>query len=237
MEDMDAKTATETARAVQEVSKFGTRSVEAVEKFGSFVAKYIDGPLTIGKQIVEDHLRYVRWEREQRLMQRAQTFMVQAGIERPTRPIPLKLAAPLFQAATLEEDDTLQDVWAALLVNGANANSGIDLSRTHIDILERLSSYEANLLTQIYSVDVNMALHGGVLTEGLPHFARLGMPLTKGGLDQAKEPSMDVQLALANLARLGCISLQTTWEGSQVFGEVFHTVLGKNFITACTLVR
>jgi hypothetical protein len=234
MQAMEPKTTNEMAKAAQEVAKFGTRSVEAVEKFGSFVAAYVHGPLTIGKQIIEDHLRYVRWEREQRLMERAQEFMEQAKIDKPTRPLPLKLAAPLFQAATLEEDNNLQDLWAALLVNGANESSGIDLNRTHIDILERLTSFEAKILAAIYSADVLKA-YTGIRTEGLPNYVIDAPVLTRNDPNRGKEPSDEVQLALANLARLGCISLPTTWDGGQVFCEVFQTVLGKNFIAACTL--
>jgi hypothetical protein len=233
MADIESKTVIEIAKAVQEASKFGSRGVEAVEKLGSFVAKYVDGPLAVGMQIVEDRLRYVRWERGQRLMLRAQAFMQQAGIDRPTRPIPLKLAVPLFQAATLEDDDDLQDVWAALLVNAANENSGIDLRRTHIDILERLTAFEAKILSTIYRVEIP-AGHTGVLTEGLPEYAAVASPLT-GSDNQGSEPSEEVQLALSNLLRIGCLSLETTWNGNQIFREVFPTVLGKNFIAACTL--
>jgi hypothetical protein len=167
-------------------------------------------------------------------MLRAQAFMQQAKLDHPTRPIPLNIAVPLFQAATLEENDDLQDIWAALLVNGANEESGVFLRRTHIDILERLSPLDARVLSAIYSVDVP-APHVGILTAGLPERAVANN--TPPGIDsESPEPSEEVQLSLSNLARLGCVSLGTTWKGNQIFRDVFHTVLGKDFIRACTLL-
>lgn len=50
----------------------------------------------------------------------------------------------------MEEDDTLQEMWARLLVNAAT-DSGIELKRVYIDILERLSSFEARILDRIYN--------------------------------------------------------------------------------------
>jgi hypothetical protein len=36
---------------------------------------------------------------------------------------------PLLENATLEEDEDLQDIWARLLVNSADASSGIEPRR------------------------------------------------------------------------------------------------------------
>ena len=62
-------------------------------------------------------------------MQRADAMLESIGLNGPNRAIPLKIAIPLFQAASLEDDDYLQDLWAKLLVNGGNAESGIDIKR------------------------------------------------------------------------------------------------------------
>lgn len=42
-------------------------------------------------------------------------------------------------------------------------------------------------------------------------------------------------LSLANLARLGCISIQKSWGGGEIFKLVNPTLLGKSFVEACTL--
>ena len=45
-------------------------------------------------------------------MDRANDFMTQRGSQLIRRPVPLNVAIPLFEAASLEEDDDLQDLWA-----------------------------------------------------------------------------------------------------------------------------
>ena len=45
-------------------------------------------------------------------MQRAEQLLLEAGLSNPTRAIALKLAVPLLEAASLEDDDYLQDLWA-----------------------------------------------------------------------------------------------------------------------------
>ena len=113
----------ETAKAVQEVAKTTGKAIDAGKEFGGFISRYIAGSIEQGMGIFEDKLKYIRWERQVRFMRRANQLMKQLGLTQPTRPIPLKLALPLFEAASLEDDDYLQDLWARLLVNAANAET------------------------------------------------------------------------------------------------------------------
>ena len=62
--------------------------------------------------LFEDRLMYARWERQMRLMSRAEEFLKKSGLFAPTRAVPLKLAVPLLQAVILEDNDELQDRWA-----------------------------------------------------------------------------------------------------------------------------
>lgn len=114
----------ESAKAVQEIAKTTGKAIDAGEKFGVFISRFISGPLEQGMGIFEDKLKYMRWERQVRLMQRADQLMKEICLDKPTRSIPLKLAVPLLEAASLEDDDTLQDLWARLLVNAANSAAG-----------------------------------------------------------------------------------------------------------------
>lgn len=228
----DEKPVTETAKAVQEVAKTAGKAIDASEKFGGFISRFISGSLEQGMGIFEDKLKYMRWERQLRLMKRAEQMMSELGIEGPTRAIPLKLAVPLLQAASFEDDDYLQDLWARLLVNGANASSGVDLQRAYIDILERLTPLEAVILEKIYSLPFNRTQHEGVVTEYLPSMATIAKEEKR---EELREPTEEVKLALANLARLGCVSFARSWGGGEIFTTVNPTLLGRSFVEACTL--
>ena len=218
----------ESAKAVQETAKATGKAIDASRDLGAFVARFIGGPLEQASLIVEDKLRYMRWERQVRFMGRAQELLEDVGLSEPTRAVPMKVAIPLLQAASLEEDDDLQDIWARLLVNAANADSGVDVHRMFITILEDFGQLEAVLLQAVYGAPAEIA------EEGIPT-ARL--PTSYIDLPAGSEPELpseSVQLAIWNLIRLGCLASVQLWDGPTI-GKVNITTLGTRLIEACTL--
>ncbi|TKR53663.1 DUF4393 domain-containing protein [Allopusillimonas ginsengisoli] len=219
----------EEAKAVQEVAKTTGKAIDAARETGGFIAKFVSGPLEQGMGIFEDRLRYMRWERQIRLMQRAQDLLQLVGLSTPTRPVPLKLAIPIMQGASLEENDDLQDRWAALLVNAANANFHSEVRRSYVAILEQLEPLDASILDALYSLPFEQSQHDGIVTQKLPESAYIA---------EEKEqnfplPSADIVISLSNLARLGCLRPGMTWGGGESFGRVNPTVAGKAFVEAC----
>lgn len=231
---MSTDPGSETAKAVQEVAKASGKAVEAGQSFGRFIARFVAGSLEQGMGIFEDRLRYMRWERQVRLMQRAEQLMKEIGLEKPSRAIPLKLAVPLLEAASLEDDDHLQDMWARLLVNAANSGSKVSLQRAYISILEQITAFEAHILQKIYALPYEKTQHNGVVVGNLPDSVEAGVE-NRTSDDHLPEPREDVTLALANLARLGCVAIQKSMGGGELFKEINPTLLGKTFVEACTL--
>ncbi|MCY4641507.1 MAG: Abi-alpha family protein [Gammaproteobacteria bacterium] len=225
----ESKEAIESSKAIQEMAKTGGKVVGLVRDFGKFIAKYIDGPVEQGVGIFEDKLHYMRFERQVRYMERVNQLMASLGKDVPTKAIPLKLAVPLFQAASLEDDDYLQDMWARLLVNASISERGMELRRAHIDILERLSHLEVLILEKIYSLPADKIKGSSIITGQLPD------AVSVEGKDQEKlvSPNEEVTMALANLDRLGCIKLPTTWDGAEIFTSVCPTVMGESLVKAC----
>ena len=223
----------EESEALQEVAKATGKGIDAVREAGGFIARYVAGPLEEGVGILHDRLKYVRWERQVRLMQRADQFLREAGLAAPSRGVPLKIAIPLLQAATIEDDDSLQDLFAALLVNAANAGSGVEVHRSFIEILSQITPIEARILNVIYSLPFDKARHAGITTDALPNSARI---LDKN--EEAKQqPSDEIALALGNLVRVGCVKIPGTWGGGETFSSVNPTLLGREFVRACTVPR
>ena len=196
---------TESAKAAQEIAKTTGKAVDAAREAGGFIARVISGPLEQGIGIFEDKLRYLRWERLVRLMQRESEVLKELGLQAPTRPVPLKIIIPLLQAASVEEDETLQDRWVNLLVNAANASCGIEIRRAYIVILEQISPLEAKILDVIYSVPFEQTQHEGIVTSSLPDSARVMREEDKKS--PQPDPSAEVMLALSNLERVDCLRL------------------------------
>ena len=154
----------EESKAVQEVAKTAGKAIDAGTKFGDFISTFISGSLEQGMGIFEDKLKYLRWENQQRLMIRAADFMNKAKLDGPTKVLPLKIAVPFFQGASLEDNNEIQDLWAQLLVNASNEKSGIELKRIYIDILERLTSSQAKILEILYSFPFEETKGVGILS-------------------------------------------------------------------------
>lgn len=208
------------------------KAMDMAEKAGGFIAPLIKGTLAEGIGIFEDKLKYARWERQVRLMERANIFMEEHGIW-VENPIPLKLAIPLLEGASLEADDDLQDRWVKLIVNSVRED-GIELKRVYIDILERLSPLEAKILDIIYQLPFEQYRHSRLKTFELPE------RISVMGEGEHREPPLlneEVELALVNLARLGCIASAKTIGGGELFSAVNMTLLGRRFYESCTLER
>ena len=70
----DEDLGSETAKAIQEVAKTTGKAIDASEKFGTFFSRFAQGSLEQCMGIFEDKLKYMRWERQLRLIKRAETL-------------------------------------------------------------------------------------------------------------------------------------------------------------------
>lgn len=130
--------AKEVAKATGEVAKASGKAIDASREAGGFLARFIQGPLEQVSGIIEDQLKYFRWKRGHRLLDRANQFLKDRGLTGPTRTVPLKIAVEIMREGSQEENDELQDRWAQLLVNAADADSGVDVRPMYLGTLKDL---------------------------------------------------------------------------------------------------
>jgi hypothetical protein len=221
------------AKAIEETAKATGKTVDAVSKFGGFIAKYTHAPLEAGFGIISDKLNYMRWERQLRFQQRSEELLRSVGLQQPTRAVPLQFAVPLLQAASLEENDSLQDLWAALLVNAARTESAVEPRRAYISILEQLTYLDATVLSAIFTLPNNGLDDRAALTASLPNECRLWRE--GDDLNTMNFPPKEITLSLANLVRIGCLDAEEDWSGKKDYRQVYRTVLGQAFFLAVTL--
>jgi hypothetical protein len=111
-----------------------------------------------GDEIAETAVLNIRfWKIKQaaRLAQRLEEYLRPLGINR--RPVALKLLLPSFEYAALEEDDDLQDYWAALLASAADSRVPA-VHPSFPEILKQLTARDARLLKLLN--EVQAATHG-----------------------------------------------------------------------------
>jgi hypothetical protein len=72
--------------------------------------------------MLSDRLRFMRWERQLRLRDRMLEVVRERRIEGQFNIVPPKLALPIIEYGSLEEDDELQGLWAHLLASALDPN-------------------------------------------------------------------------------------------------------------------
>jgi len=172
---------------------------------------------------LQDHVKVYRLRRQIRLLQKTQEILDNAGIE-PGR-VPLKLLGTIIDNATLEEDDSLQDMWAALLANNAMGNGH---EAIFPEILRQLSSADAYLLRkcfqEVLDSPLSLATCRYPITESLQQWG-----------ENIKSRRNDIPispLSVENLKRLGLISLANIYVNNIGSAPEF-TRIGFEFMCAC----
>jgi hypothetical protein len=92
--------------------------------------------------MAEDQFKVWRAKRQVRLREQFQEFLFDRGLDAPTRSIAPAFMLPLIERASLEADDALQDVWAMLLANAADADCSTEMRMAFISMLSEMTSLD-----------------------------------------------------------------------------------------------
>jgi hypothetical protein len=198
------------AKATEATADASKEAIQASRDLGRFLS----GPAREVVGMLCDHLRVVRFERRVRLAERVRQFLAERGMAGPTRTIPLKIGLPLLDNATLEEDNELQDVWATLLVNGGDADSGIEMRRAFVSVLAEMTALDVQNLAAIQQASPGNPDGSSVAvwTSRLPKEAILVHRRPADVVNS--DPTPEVLTSLSNLERLGVFTPSVTTVGS-----------------------
>ena len=212
----------ETAKAIQEVAKATPAVIEA----GTELARWVSSVLgTIPEDIVGlsfgDYLKELRTRNLDRLRGKTKDILRQRGVEQP-EPIAPKVAIPAFEAASMETNEELQDLWANLFANAMDPTKDASLRHRFIETLKQLEPIDALVLNAF--VKVSEKTDGGSF-EGNALFEEV--VLRRG----------QVALSVQNLENLGCVTRRAIgkrFATDQYLGDQFSlTPLGDELHIAC----
>lgn len=114
---------------------------------GEIISKLLGPAITEGGELFADKIRFVRFKNQISILNKVQKLLDENGLT--PKQIPIKLSFPLFDNATLEEDPTLQEMWAELIMNASVSDYREGLHKVCISILSDLSPIEALVLESI----------------------------------------------------------------------------------------
>lgn len=229
--------AEEIAKAVQKASDLGIKAIESGEKVGGFFAQVFKEPITEVAGMLTDRLKFARWKRLVEMQSQVNEILSSRKIS-DTRSVPPKLALPLLEEASLEDDTSLQNLWNHLLANAMDPGFSGDLRTGFIEMIKGLTAKDAQVLEFFYSV---------LKTENRldPLESVIQYSLKKEQIMQSLSiTEANYQVSAFNLMRIQCIApavLKTTGisfgdEATTIYkgiDAVTLTPLGVKFAQAC----
>lgn len=175
--------------------------------------------------IIGDYLRELRIKNLERLSRK---FNEQREKNKTIRPIHPKLGLPLLNAASLEENEVLQDFWVRLLLNATDADFTSEIRVAFIDIIKTLTPIDAQILKLIYSSVTPQELAGNTSIQ-------ISINRTQA-MNDLRIDSLTCDASLDNLERCQLISRpDPMWCETDEDGSVIKilTALGILFVRAC----
>lgn len=113
-----------------------------------FVGKLVNPAFEEGGGIIQDTIKFWRFKNQINIILKAKKFLEEKKIE-PIKVLPKTLVS-ILENGSLEEGDTIQDKWAALLANAADPGKRYSVKPSFAEILKELSPLEVVLLDKMF---------------------------------------------------------------------------------------
>lgn len=110
-----------------------------------FIGAVLGKPANELGEWVSDSIRGKRFETQLKIFTKAKQLTEDSGLKPST--INLKVLVPLLENGSLEDDESIIDMWAHLLANASTSN---DVRTSYIAILKELEPAEAKIMQYIY---------------------------------------------------------------------------------------
>lgn len=113
-----------------------------------FVGKLINPALNEGGGIIQDTIKFWRFKNQINIILKAKRFLEEKGIE-PQKVLPKTLVS-ILENGSLEENENMQNKWAALLANAADPDRRYSVKPSFAEILKQLSPLEVFSLDKMF---------------------------------------------------------------------------------------
>jgi len=184
---MNDKITQQIAATTQEVASLA-------KKVGGFLNKVVgDAAMELGGA-AHDWSRLIRYKNLLRINDKIEEIHRSRKLEGKSIPIPPRYAIPLLQAASAEDDGTIQGMWAGLIANASDPNGRLEPKKIFIDILSSAEPLDIQILDY-------MSRQNWLMFRDVPNGGISVEKLTQ----ELKSSEKEIWLSLQNLHRLGCI--------------------------------
>ncbi|MBB3460609.1 Abi-alpha family protein [Rhizobium sp. BK377] len=229
----EAKAIQESAKAVQEVAKTAATYQPSIHELGSFFGRLMT-TVEQGSGLIADYIKGRRFELAVKQEARIKALMEERGIK-TIRPMPLSTAVPLIDAATLEDNEDIAEMFANLIVSHIHKESDTYVPKQFTETLKQLSPFQAAVLKAMGDAPEKSRNASGMMyTAPLPnHYWDAPKPYDR----DVPGPDRNLLVALASLQQVGCIEGSATMGGYRMLTQALVTEFGRAFLDAVAPTR
>lgn len=207
------KAVEEVAKAIQEGAKLGQDGVKLAHAIGHSFDHYFGSAAIEMGYWVHDRVRLARLKIVGHQMDLVAKILTRRGVEKVSQ-IPFRVAAPLVEEMSLEDDEFLQRMWAGLLANSLDPGNDTEPRRNYVRILGGLDPLDAKLLSFLSRqgwelMKASWAPNANIRDDVGPQGFTVKRLSEELGVDES-----EVRASLLNLFSVGCIrdELDQPWE-------------------------
>jgi hypothetical protein len=187
--------------------------------FGTLINAFSSSPLAksageVWMSVVGDRIAAYRVRNAATLATKVQTELLKKGVSLKAEKLPEDCFLAWFETAAKSNDDTIQSMFARLLVNASQEDAGKALENRVLETVSRMTSASALVIDTIYS-DVpfpDVEVYSYVRSLSYPNSldeTLLGWPSDWAEtMISHRHPGIDVRDALEHLASLGIIRFE-----------------------------
>lgn len=159
----------------------------------TLIGKVVGRPASEVAELLADHVRAWRVSNLVALAQKTEEKLRSRGINVGIQALPTSLGFAVIEAASREDDDEIQDLWANLLANNSDPGLEVHINKTVIEVVRQLAATDARLLAFLAGQgwDLHTAISGGFDGDRISNEMQLS--------------SAETSIAINNLWRLGCL--------------------------------
>lgn len=223
---MSEETPKEIAKAAQEASKFGQKALEIWDTYLGEISR--DLIETVGYPV-----KTWKYKNLLKHFDKVRAIHDKRGLEGKPTPLPPRYAIQLIENVSREDNETIQNMWAALTANATDPSKQININKILIDVLSKLEPLDTDILNQFWELNFKA-------------FMRHGKPaimikfLIEDLSKKINASKTDIELSLQNLNRLGCIDIpkessedMPPAEYSIIEAPFNLTLIGHSLMEAC----
>lgn len=198
-----AEVVTEIAKAGQEQQKTYQAAIDLVLRAGRFLGG-VFGPASkeLG-HLFGDQMKFWRFKNAVNILEKAQALMDARGLKpEQVRTLGFGEGLLLLEAASMEESDEVQTLWARLMANAVDPNAATKAEKVYVDILKSISAREAIFLDLMAQIEKKG--HSFKSIEAIDAFGLEMSALAESAWRKYSEEERVV--SVQNLVRLRCIT-------------------------------